>query len=60
MLVTVTPERSDVHLPMLTAVTDPVAVPGATGFLTTPEVMVPDVQVAVFVITRTGTFCQYC
>jgi hypothetical protein len=45
---------------MLTAVTDPVAVPGATGFLTTPGVRVPDVQVAVFVITRTGTFCQYC
>jgi hypothetical protein len=31
MLVTVTPERLDVHLPMLTAVTDPVAVPARPG-----------------------------
>jgi hypothetical protein len=58
MLVTVTPARLDVYLPMLTVVTDSVAVPGATGFLTTPEVMVPDVQVAVFVTTSTGTLCQ--
>ncbi len=60
MLVTVTPARLDVQLPMRTAVTDPGAVPGATGFLTTPEVMVPGGQVAVFVTTRTGTLCQCC
>jgi hypothetical protein len=45
---------------MRTAVNDSVAVPGATGFLTTPEVIVPDVQVGVFVTTRTGTLCQCC